>query len=89
MAENKSSASHEQIMPAGKPSTSFVTDSSKTGEYGDRPISCKSLPPLAGSNKQKMTEEFSSKTSMDEVSGMMIEPQGEPSSTFINTSAVK
>lgn len=89
MEKNKSSASSTQIMPQGEPAASFITETGKSGDYGDRPINCESLDALQGTNKTMTTEDFASKKSTDEVSGAEIEPQGEPSSTYINTSAVK
>ena len=86
---DKSSASHEKMSPAPKPSASFVTDSAKSGEYGDRPIQCRSVSGSESTSKSVMSKDFASKSSMDEVSGTMVEPEGKPADSFVNTSAVK
>ena len=88
--ENKSSASHEQIMPAGKPSASFITNAGKSGELGDNPISVNTnVNANSDSSTNKATESFASKGSDATTGGKSMMPAGEPSSTFINTNAVK
>lgn len=90
MSKNSSSASQKEMMPAGKPATSFVTETGKSGDLGSSPISFDTLKAPGGDTSKSMTtEEFGSNggDSFDGVSE--ITPQGEPASSFVNTSAVK
>lgn len=84
MSKSKSSATQEQIMPAGKPNASFVTTSDKSG---DDSLSGR----LTDMNAEKstVTESFGSKKSDSFDGTSEIMPQGKPDSTFINTSALK
>ena len=84
-----SSASHDKIMPAGKPSSSFITETSKSGPLGDMPISVNERSGNENTEKSVMSESFASKGSDMDTNGKSVMPQGKPSSTFINTSAVK
>ena len=89
MEKDNSSATMSSMMPAGKPSTSFVTETGKTGDFGDMPIQTESLAPLEGTNVDHLTEDFASKGKSDEMGTSDLMPEGKPSSTFINTGAVK
>lgn len=86
MSKNKSSASHEQIMPQGKPSSSFVTESNKSGSNSIS-VSQMAEPGRDTSKSKIMDDSGKGSFSFDGVTETM--PQGKPSSTFINTSAVK
>lgn len=88
MSKSNSSATTEHISPAGKPTSSFVTEASKSGEYGDNPIKCEH-PEIGLTTKAHATEEFASKGSVDFDGTKSVTPAEKPSSTFINTSAVK
>ena len=87
MAENKSSASTESIMPGNKFTSSTISDNAKSGDMGSDPISTKSMDASRETNRETMTETFDSKNGMSDTIGD--EPVSKPSSTFINTSAVK
>lgn len=88
MAKNSSSASMSEIEPAGKPKSSFITDSAKTGEFGDNPIRGKEMTDSLG-NSPMTTEDFGSKDSKDTINAKEISPQAHSHSTTINTSALK
>lgn len=89
MPKNNSSASRSEITPEGKPSSSFVTESMKSGTLGDNPVSVAEVDqPANESSKDRIMEGMEKKSvSFDGVTETM--PQGKPSSSFINTSAVK
>lgn len=90
MPKDNSSASQEQIKPEGKPNSSFITETGKSGALGADPISYSTLKAPGGDTSKTMTsEDFASKgdDSFDGVKEAM--PEGKPMSTFINTSAVK
>lgn len=82
MSENSSSASHEKIMPAGKPSASFVAEPGLGSIPGNEGVS------IGSTEKSSVTESFA-KGDVSFDGATAVTPQGEPSSTFINTSAVK
>ena len=88
MSENNSSAVHKSIMPGSKFTTSTISDNSKTGEFGDMPISVSAGDSTSSTEKAVSSEAFGTKsdTSFGAKEAM---PQGKPSSSFINTSAVK
>lgn len=91
MSENSSSASHTQGSIGDKFKTSTVSENMKSGVLGDGPISVDDAGSMAtsDSSKNKQSEDFGSKGSSAEMAGKIISPAGEPSSSFINTSAVK
>lgn len=91
MSKNDSNSTHEKIMPQGKPSASFITESAKTGEYGETPIPFSTLKDPGGDTSKSMTtDDFALGAAHPDMDGLKnIMPQGEPDSTFINTSAVK
>lgn len=91
MDGNKSSASQENITPAGKPSKSFISETGKSGALGADGINVNAMAEASNdTSKSRISEEFASNPGLPEVDGMTQKtPQGKPSSSFINTSAVK
>lgn len=90
MSENSSSASKSSIMPGEKFKSSTISENSKSGELGDMPVSVSDASSAAASSsaQNKVTESYGSKSG-DGISAKSAMPAGKPSSSFINTSAVK
>ena len=84
MSKNKSSASSEEIMPAGKPAASFMTEVSKSGEGA---ISVKKGTNPSGKSESLICEDYSRPVN-DMMGGEETSPAGKPSKSFI-TNAVK
>lgn len=84
MSENKSSASHEKIMPAGKPSSSFITESDKSGELGSNPISVSAMAePGRDTSSSKIISDSGEGRGHPDFDGLTnIMPQGKPGSSF-------
>lgn len=82
--EDKSSASHQNIMPAANPSSSLITNSEKSGEYGDVPIST-----TKGSVGDTSADHTVSAPEGNDDMGKQMMPAEKPKASFINTSAVK
>lgn len=90
MSKNSSSASTEKIMPAGKPSSSFMTESEKSGALGSVPISVSQMAePGRDTSKSKIIDDTAKKGNVSFDGTKEVMPASKPSSTFINTSAVK
>lgn len=84
MSENSSSASHSKIMPAGKPSSSFITESDKNGELGSNPISVSAMaePGRDTSSSKIITDSGQGSGSPDMDGTTKTMPQGKPASSF-------
>ena len=76
MSENKSSASHEQIMPAGKPSTSFVVEPGPSSIPGNEGVS------IGSTSKSSVSESFATKGADADMGGKSIMPASKPDSTL-------
>ena len=88
MSENSSSATHKSIMPGSKFTSSTISENAKTGELGDMPISVKAMEANANTEIAEVSETFGTESGV-KISTQEITPAGKPSSSFINTSALK
>jgi len=88
MSENNSSAVHKTISVGSKFQTSTISENAKTGELGDMPISVKAMEANANTELKSVSEDFGSESGA-KINATEMSPAGKPSSSFINTSAVK